>query len=188
MWRRVNSYLNNFGFSALVSKDDFIPENMVYRLGFKANNEVAQKFQATLADEILPSIRKNGLYATDAVINRILDNPDYGIALLTKLKEERSARVEAERKNAILMHVNKTYTMTEIAKELNLKSAIQLNNILSDKNIQFKQNGTWILYSKYSSCGYEEIKQEVLDNGKVIYHRKITQLGRDFILNLLGGL
>lgn len=30
-----------------------------------------------------------------------------------------------------------------------------------------------------------EIKKEVLDSGKVIYHRKITQMGRKFILNLL---
>lgn len=40
------------------------------------------------------------------------------------------------------------------------------------------------MYSQYSDLGYEEIKQEVLDSGKVIYHRRITQMGRDFILNL----
>jgi prophage antirepressor-like protein len=62
-WARVNDYLNSFGFSPQVAKDDFIPENMVYRLGFKANNEVAQGFQAKLADEILPTIRKTGSYS-----------------------------------------------------------------------------------------------------------------------------
>lgn len=40
------------------------------------------------------------------------------------------------------------------------------------------------MYSKYSDLGYEEIKQEVLDSGKVIYHRRITQMGREFILSL----
>ena len=163
---------------------DFIPENIFYRLAMKAKNETAEKFQALVADEIIPSIRKNGMYATDNVIDEILNNPDFGIELLTKLKQERQARVEAERKNAILTHVNKTYTMTEIAKELNLKSAIQLNKLLADKKIQYSVNGTWVLYSPYSSMGYEEIKQEILDNGKVIYHRRITQLGREFILQL----
>lgn len=163
---------------------DFIPENIFYRLAMKAKNETAEKFQALVADEIIPSIRKNGIYATDNVIDEILNNPDFGIELLTKLKRERQARVEAERKNAILTHVNKTYTMTEIAKELNLKSAIQLNKLLADKKIQYSVNGTWVLYSPYSSMGYEEIKQEILDNGKVIYHRRITQLGREFILQL----
>lgn len=163
---------------------DFIPENIFYRLAMKAKNETAEKFQALVADEIIPSIRKNGIYATDNVIDEILNNPDFGIELLTKLKQERQARVEAERKNAILTHVNKTYTMTEIAKELNLKSAIQLNKLLADKKIQYSVNGTWVLYSPYSSMGYEEIKQEILDDGKVIYHRRITQLGREFILQL----
>jgi prophage antirepressor-like protein len=61
-WRTINGYLNEFGFSQDVAKDDFIPENMVYRLGFKASNETAQVFQAKLADEILPQIRKTGSY------------------------------------------------------------------------------------------------------------------------------
>ena len=183
-WSTVRQYLADIGFSQEVAKDDFIPENIFYRLAMKAKNETAEKFQAKVADEIIPSIRKHGIYATDNVIDEILNNPDFGIELLTKLKEERKARVEAERKNAILMHVNKTYTMTEIAKELNLKSATELNKILAEKNIQYKVNGTWVLYSDYSNLGYEEIKQEVLDSGKVIYHRKITQLGREFILGL----
>lgn len=183
-WETIRAYLSDLGFSQLVGKNDFIPENIFYRLAMKAKNETAEKFQALVADEIIPSIRKNGIYATDNVIDEILNNPDFGIELLTKLKQERQARVEAERKNAILTHVNKTYTMTEIAKELNLKSAIQLNKLLADKKIQYSVNGTWVLYSPYSSMGYEEIKQEILDNGKVIYHRRITQLGREFILQL----
>lgn len=193
-WNTVYGYLKDLGVAtscngASYQDDcpDFIPENIFYRLAMKAKNEVAEKFQAKVADEIIPSIRKHGLYATDNVIDQILDNPDFGIELLTKLKEERAARVEAERKNAILMHVNKTYTMTEIAKELGMKSAIQLNKLLAEKKIQYQVNGTWVMYSQYSDLGYEEIKQEVLDSGKVIYHRRITQMGREFILKLLEG-
>lgn len=161
-----------------------INESGLYSLIFGSKLESAQKFKHWVTSEILPSIRKNGIYATDKVIDDILNNPDFGIELLTKLKKERAARVEAEKTNAILMHVNKTYTMTEIAKEIGLKSAVELNKILSKKKIQYKVNGTWVMYSDYSNCGYEEIKQEVLDNGHVIYHRKITQLGRKFILGL----
>ena len=42
-----------------------------------------------------------------------------------------------------------------------------------------------VMYSDYSNLGYEEIKQEVLDNGTVVYHRRITQAGREFIINLI---
>jgi prophage antirepressor-like protein len=161
-----------------------ITEGDMYRLITHSKLESAERFEDWVFDEVLPAIRKHGIYATDDVIDNILNNPDFGIQLLTKLKEERVARVEAERRNAILMHVNKTYTVTEIAKELGLKSAIQLNKILAEKKIQYQVNGTWVMYSKYSDLGYEEIKQEVLDSGRVIYHRRITQMGREFILQL----
>ena len=156
----------------------FINESGLYSLILSSNMPNAKRFKKWVTSEVLPSIRKHGIYATDNVIDNILNNPDFGIELLTKLKEERAARVEAEKKNAILTHVNKTYTMTEIAKELNLKSAVELNKI------QYKVNGTWVLCSDYSNLGYEDIKQEVLDSGKVIYHRRITQMGRAFILGL----
>lgn len=63
-WETVNSYLSEFGFSQLVGKDDYLPENAVYRLIFKAKNQVAVAFQTLLSDEILPSLRKNGIYMT----------------------------------------------------------------------------------------------------------------------------
>ncbi len=113
--------------------------------------------------------------------------PQNYLEALKALVVSEEKRIEAEKTNAILMHVNKNYTVTEIAKELNLKSATQLNKILADKKIQYKSNGTWVLYSKYSNLGYFDIKQEVLETGKVIYHRKVTQLGRKFIIDLIGG-
>lgn len=61
-WNTVRQYLKDIGFSQEVAKDDFIPENVFYRLAMKAKNEVAEKFQAKVADEIIPSIRKTGGY------------------------------------------------------------------------------------------------------------------------------
>lgn len=161
----------------------FLTEDGLYEVLMLSRKPIAKDFKKEVK-KILKAIRKHGIYATDKVIDDILNNPDFGIELLTKLKEERAARLAAEKKNAILMHVNKTYTMTEIAKELGLKSAIELNKRLAEKKIQYKVNETWVMYSQYSDLGYEEIKQEVLDTGKVIYHRRITQMGREFILNL----
>ena len=163
---------------------NFINEDGLYDVILDSRKPEAKKFRKWITCDVLPSIRKHGIYATEDTIDKILSNPDFGIKVLTELKEERQRRIDSERKNAILMHVNKTYTMTEIAKELNMKSAIELNNKLSEMKVQFKTNKTWVFYSKYSNLGYEEIKQEILDNGRVVYHRKITQMGRDFIINL----
>ena len=121
---------------------------------------------------------------TDNVIDFIYNDPQAMIDLLTKLKNEKESRVEAERRNAILMHTNKTYTATEIAKELGFKSANALNKDLCDKGIQYKVNNTYVLYSDYADLGYVSIKQQILDNGKEVYNRHFTQDGRRFILDL----
>lgn len=101
-----------------------------------------------------------------------------------KSREERQARLEAEKLRDKLIHQNKLYTTSEIAKELGLKSATKLNSLLAEKKIQYKQNKTWLLYSKYADCGYVSIKQDILDSGHIIYDRKWSGKGRDFILNL----
>lgn len=61
MWSRVDGYLSDLGVHTC-AHDGFIPENIFYRLAMKAKNETAEKFQALVADEIIPSIRKTGSY------------------------------------------------------------------------------------------------------------------------------
>lgn len=83
-----------------------------------------------------------------------------------------------------LVHSNKLYTATEIAKELGFKSATALNKELEARKIQYKMNGTWVLSARYSEAGYTSIKQNELENGTIIYDRKWTGLGRDFLIDL----
>ena len=105
-------------------------------------------------------------------------------------EQEELQQAQIEAKNAqehvkMLVHDGKPYTSSEIAKELNIKSAQVLNTMLSNRGIQYKQNGTWLLYSKYADKGLVSIKQAILDSGRIIYDRQWTGKGRDFILNLL---
>lgn len=160
-----------------------INESGLYSLVLSSKLPSAKRFKRWVTSEVLPSIRKHGMYAQD----ELLDNPDLLIAAATKLKEERQARLEAEKQRDKLVHQNKLYTTSEIAKELGLSSATKLNNLLAEKKIQYKQNGTWLLYSKYSEMELVSIKQQPLDNGKIIYDRKWTGKGRDFILNKFEG-
>lgn len=60
-WRTVNGYLQKY-LSQEVAKGSYIPESMVYKLAFKANNEVAENFQDWLAVDVLPTLRKTGTY------------------------------------------------------------------------------------------------------------------------------
>lgn len=68
-WETVEHHLDNLKFLSqldgkmLERHDYFIPENIFYRLCMKAKNDVAEAFQAKVADEIIPSIRKTGGYS-----------------------------------------------------------------------------------------------------------------------------
>lgn len=95
-WERVEQYLGEIGFPHKWGKDDFIPENVFYRLAMKAKNETAERFQAKVADEIIPSIRRHGAYMTDNALEKALTDPDFGIRLLTELKAEREKRKALE--------------------------------------------------------------------------------------------
>lgn len=164
---------------------NIIPESDVYRLVMRSNLPGAERFQDWVVEEVLPAIRKHGGYLTPKKLEEALLNPDVLIRLATRLKEEREARVQAEARVAILSHVRKTYTTTEIAKELGMRSAVALNRLLCERHIQFKQNGTYVLYADYAEHGYVHIKQEILENDKIVYHRRWTQLGREWLLNML---
>lgn len=79
-----------------------IPEGDIYRLIVKAADqsknsrikEKAEAFEKWIFDEVLPSIRQNGMYAED----ELLDNPDLLLKVVTKLKAEREAKKLAEKK------------------------------------------------------------------------------------------
>lgn len=103
-WARVDKYLTELNFATSGERPQFIPENIFYRLAMKAKNETAEKFQALVADEIIPSIRKHGAYMTPETLEQAILNPDMMIRLCTALKDE-------QEKNKALQAVNSTLTV-----------------------------------------------------------------------------
>lgn len=197
-WETVNNYLNGFGFSQRVGKESYIPENMVYRLGFKANNEAAISFQTKLADDILPSIRKHGGYLTPQKIDEILSNPDTIIRLATSLKEERAKRKEAERINAenkpkveffdTVAESKTAIEMKEAANALNFKKVgrNKLFQLLRERGILTSKNQP---YQKYVDCGYfrtiEQKWQTPDGDTNISIKTLVYQKGLDFIRKTL---
>ncbi|WP_270668296.1 phage antirepressor KilAC domain-containing protein [Staphylococcus hominis] len=199
-WERVNKYLSKYlspqvgNFSQPLGKGDFIPEPMVYKLAFKAGNSIAEKFQDWLAMDVLPSIRKHGLYATDNVIEQTIQNPDYIIHVLTEFKKEREGRLVAEQQvNELkpkatyydLVLQNKSLlSVSKIAKDYGM-SARSLNKLLHSLGVQYKQGDIWLLYAKYQDKGYTHTSTYALDEEHSKVTTKWTQKGRLFIYDLL---
>lgn len=59
------------------------------------------RFQRWVNHDLVPTVVRHGIYATDATIDRIIDDPDFGIRLLSELKDERAKRREAENTVAV---------------------------------------------------------------------------------------
>lgn len=118
-WERMNGFSKEFGFAHEWGKDDYIPESLFYRLGMKASNKVADKFQNWLAMEVIPSIRKHGMYAVDELI----ENPELAIKAFTALKEERERNKALQAENE-----SKQKKITALDKE---------NDLLAERALQW---------------------------------------------------
>lgn len=97
-------YLNNLtAQNGSPTKAIAISESGLYSLIFGSKLEEAKRFKRWVTSEVLPAIRKHGAYATAPTIDKILDDPDYGIRLLQNLKEERERRKALEVQNAVMI-------------------------------------------------------------------------------------
>ncbi|WP_270513383.1 phage antirepressor KilAC domain-containing protein [Lactococcus lactis] len=197
-WNRVNEFLPQV---AKVEKGSFISESMVYKLAFKANNAVSEKFTDWLAVEVLPTIRMHGAYMTNEVIEKTLTSPDFIIQLATKLKDEQEARLELEKENSQLsldlaeankklpflewaLQTKGLVTPTIIAKKYG-KTAVWLNDWLHKHGVQFKQGKCWVLYKKYDDKGYSDTIFSPTDIDHLHPSMKWTVKGMKFIYELL---
>lgn len=141
-------------------------------------------------DEVLPSIRRHGLYAID----ELLDNDEFLEQAIVALRAERAKRLVAEQALLeaapkisyydIVLQSDSLLTTTEIAKDYGL-SAKKLNRVLRDQNVQFTQSGRWFLYARYAEQGYTQSKAHEYEPGRTRTHMYWTQKGRLFIYDLL---
>lgn len=197
-WTRINKYLGIDTSVDKIKRGDFITEPQFYKLAIKANNETAERFQAWVTEEVLPSIRKHGAYLTNDKIEEILLSPDTLIKVATELKNEReknvllTQQVSESRPKADyydkIMQSKSLVTITQIAKDYGW-SAKQMNDKLHDLGVQYKIGGQWVLYSKYQDKGYtfsttvDITKKD--GSSDVRMNTKWTQKGRVFIYSLL---
>ena len=215
-WERVRKYLSEIGAMPTSGHDiptsgdgDFIPENIFYRLAMKAKNETAEKFQALVADEIIPSIRKTGGYIAGQ--EQLTDAELMARALMVAQKtiESRTEEVKSlklvntvQQQQIAELNPKATYydlvlqcpdliSVTEIAKDYG-KSAKWLNRILEAHKIQYRLRGIWILHQKYAKCGYTSTKTNPYSKPDGSVHTKPhtywTQKGRLFLYEFLKSL
>ena len=186
-----------------------INESGLYSLILSSKLPGAKRFKRWVTSEVLPSIRKHGVFVMDDIMN----NTDALIEALQAFKEERMQRMALEEEKAVLEEENAVQkqqivemkpkasyydvvlnspdlvSMTEISKDYGW-SAKKMNAYLHDCGIQFKQGDRiWILYQKYAEMGLTSTKTHTYQDNDGEVHCKVhtywTQKGRLFIYDLL---
>ena len=141
----------------------FIDEGNLYRLITRSKLPQADEFEEWVFEDVLPSIRKHGIYATDSVIEQTLRDPDYIINVLTEYKKEKDNNLilrqqigelkpKADYVDEILKSPG-TMTITQIAADYGL-SAQKLNKLLHQARLQRRVGKQWVLYTEHMNKGY----------------------------------
>ena len=190
---------------------NFVNEEGLYEVIFQSRKPIAKDFRKWVMSEVLPSIRKYGVYMTDETLQKSMEDPLYLTALVEVLKQEneemKQENEEMKKKNEEMKQENNVLSnkarhidlilgskdaidVTQIAQDYGM-SAISFNKLLNDMGIQYKVGEQWILRAGYRECGYAvsythyHVGSDGEPHTKLI--TKWTQKGRLMLRNKLAG-
>ena len=204
----INKMLNNVDETEKVRKNVptpggnqemwFLTEDGLYEVLMLSRKQIAKEFKKQIK-EILKTIRKNGMYVTE----RLLDNPDLAIRAFTKLKEEREkrkaleAKIEEQKPQVLFANtVKSSYTsilVGELAKILTQggfkTGQNRLFDLLRKNGFLISRQGTDynMPTQKSMELGLFEIKESTVNNpdGSIRISKtpKVTGKGQEYFIN-----
>ncbi|WP_126721080.1 phage antirepressor [Staphylococcus epidermidis] len=180
-----------------------INESGLYSLIFSSKLESAKRFKRWVTSEVLPAIRKHGLYATDNVIENTLNNPDYIINVLTEYKKEKEHNLAL--KQQVKENKPKVLFADSVAGSDNSILVGELAKLLKQNGVDVGQNRLfkWLRNNGYlikkSGESYNlptqksmdleilDIKKRVINNpdgsSKITRTPKVTGKGQQYFIN-----
>lgn len=182
-----------------------INESGVYSLILSSKLPKAKEVKRWITSEVMPSIRKHGVFATEDFAKKVFENPQFMIDILEEIQRERARTdkleelVGAQGQQIAEMRPKANYydlvlackdavAISVIAKDYGM-SAQKLNSMLHDLGIQYKQGSIWLLYQDYAKEGYTTTKTQTFLDDKSELHSRVhtywTQKGRLFIYEVL---
>ncbi|HDI1387171.1 TPA: phage antirepressor [Staphylococcus aureus] len=180
-----------------------VNESGLYSLIFSSKLESAKRFKRWVTSDVLPAIRKHGIYATDNVIEQTLKDPDYIITVLTEYKKEKEQNLLLQQQ----VEVNKPKVLfaDSVAGSDNSILVGELAKILKQNGVDIGQNRLfkWLRNNGYlikkSGESYNlptqksmdlkilDIKKRIINNpdgsSKVSRTPKVTGKGQQYFVN-----
>ena len=179
-----------------------INESGLYNVLIRSDKPVAKPFRKWVTSEVLPSIRKHGLYATEDLIA----NPDLAIAAFTALKEEREKRKALESVVEVQGNqLEEQKPLVEFANRVSntdrLISVGEMAKLLKDKGFNVGRNkffeylrgnkilmGNNVPYQKYIDAGYFQVRETSNRNGGVFLTTYVTGKGQMYLVDKVTNL
>lgn len=143
---------NQFG-AEVVQEMIYVNEQNLYRVIMRSDKPQAEPFQDWVCGDVLPSIRKHGIYATEATVEKMLSDPESAIIMLQAYQKERRERMAAQQEVERLE-----------AQEMENKPKVVFADAVSGSN---------------SACLIGELAKMIAQNGYPIGEKRLFQWLRD---------
>ena len=185
------------------SKTTIINESGLYSLVLSSNLPTAKKFKRWVTGEVIPSIRKHGMYATQSTVEQMLADPDTAIRLLSEIKAKREQRKalqkQIEEQKSAVIFTDAVVTSKNSILIGELAKLLKQNGIKMGQNRLFewmRQNGYLIRRQgsdynmptqKSMELGLFEIKETCITHSDGHIHvsktPKVTGKGQVYFIN-----
>ena len=180
-----------------------INESGLYNVILRSDKPEAKPFRKWVTSEVLPTIRRHGMYATPDTVEKMLADPDTTIKLLETIKQERAARMaleakaEADKPKVLFADaVSASHTsilVGDLAKLLRQNGVEigqnRLFSFLREKGYLCSQGERYNLPTQSSmDRGWFQVKETTINqpNGSIRITRtvKVTGKGQQYFINL----
>ena len=149
----------------------------LYTAIFLSRKPDAQVFRRWVAGEVLPSIRKHGIYATPITVDQMLANPDYAIELLMKYKEERNARLKAEQERLWISSKREATAMATASMAIRkLEKANEKVKILNEELGQTSRGATILKVAKTLGVNEKSFNWRKLKNATLKVGLEVSRI------------
>ena len=170
--------------SGKMQEINFIPEGDVYRLIVHSKLPSAERFERWVFDEVLPSLRKNGIYITDPLVKQFARDPDFAHAVVGALYEQTDRVNELAPKASYFdafVDPGDAVPIRIAAKQLGV-SEHWLVRLLVGCRMLYRCNGRLVPYADRRFRGMFVVKERrtmVTPLGKQVLHEFIRMLTSD---------
>lgn len=177
-------------------KMKIIPQSDVLRLIVKSRLPQAESIEQWIFEQVIPSVLQKGNYGLDNISRKDLAKMLWESETEKEKLAEQAKQQQEELKQAApkveyhdkVLQTNGAMTVTQMAAEWGY-SAKQLNLILHQLEVQYKQSGQWILYQKHKNKGYVDYRTYAFTNiygeEKTTHYMVWTEKGKKFVHQML---